>query len=472
MRKIDLQTVIEATHAKVFSEVEGEFLSIGTDTRVDLKNQLFIALKGDTFDAHDYLLQAHEKGASALMVHRFPEELSALRGKVTIFVVKDTLKALQELARFVRRKKANTVVGITGSNGKTTTKEFSAAILSSKKKVHFSKGSFNNHWGVPFSLLQEPEEAQISVIEMGMNHGGEITELCKIAEPDIVVCTTVGQAHIEHFGTIEKIAEAKEEIYEAAPASARRIYNLDNPYTQKMFLRSRTRFPQSDRIVSFSQMNPKADVYFQLDKVSMEGLQVKGRILKTEGSCLVPVFGSQNLINLMAASAVALSVGMSPEDIWPALSRCHTTWGRNQIVHSRKGYKILFDAYNANPDSMNALVSNLSLIDNPKKSGVFAQMLELGNSSEQAHYELGKNIGASGLHTVWFYGADKDSFQRGLKDSCFSGKVYLTAEFDEKVAQEISQSLVPGEVVIVKGSRGMKLERFVACCEPLDFASK
>ncbi len=468
--EIDLATLVQATQGKVFSEVETQFSGIGTDTRKDLKKNLFIALKGESFDGHDYLQQAYEKGCGALLVHRFPEQLSQLRGKVTIVVVKDTLVALQDLAHFVRLQKHNTVVGITGSNGKTTTKEFTAAILSEKKRVHYSKGSFNNHWGVPFSILQQPQNTEIAVLEMGMNHAGEITQLCKIADPDIVICTTVGRAHIENFGSVEKIAEAKEEIYEAAPAKARRVYNLDNPFTQKMFLRSRTRFPKSDRILSFSQINPKADVFMQIEKASLHGLQVKGRILNTQGETLIPVLGEHNLTNIMAAAATALASGMNPEDIWSALIRCKTNWGRNQIVSTAKGFHILFDGYNANPDSMMALFQNVQSLNAKNKCAVLAQMLELGDHSADSHYEIGKLAAAVGFSKIWFYGPDRDHFAKGLKEAHYQGQLFLSPDFEQNQVAQFISDLGADDLIAVKGSRGMKLERFVLACDPVQFS--
>lgn len=471
MKKIDLSTVVRATDAKVFSTFEKTFDGIGTDTRKDLHGQLFIALKGEAFDAHDYLDKAVAAGAKALLVHRFPEHLEKLRAQVTILVVKDTLLALQQIAHFVRRVNSASVIAITGSNGKTTSKEFSAAVIGSRKKVHYSKGSFNNHWGLPFSILEQPETAEVAILEMGMNHAGEIKRLCEIAEPDIVVCSVVGRAHIEHFDSkIENIAQAKEEIYEHAPAAARRIYNLDNPWTQKMFLRSRQNFPKADRILSFSQMNPKADVFLQIESMSMSELVVKGRILNQQGEAVVQVFGAHNLTNLMVAASVAIAVGLTPEEVWKGLSACKTNWGRNQLLKTKSGAEILFDGYNANPDSVSALLDNLMSVSAASKIGVFAEMLELGESSPAAHREIGEKAGASGLDSIWFYGPHFADFEAGVKAAGFAKNLICTQQYDEKVAEQISQQLKAGALAVVKGSRGMKLEKFVLACHPENFS--
>lgn len=472
MMALDLSTIVRATDGKVFASFETQFSGIGTDTRADLSGQLFIALKGDSFDAHDYLEMAVSQGAKALLVHRFPEVLNSLRAKVTIIVVKDTLLALQSLAQFRRRTSKASVLAITGSNGKTTSKEFAAAVIGSKLKVHYSKGSFNNHWGLPFSLLSMPLESQVGILEMGMNHAGEIKRLCEIAEPDIVVCTSVGRAHIEHFGSVEAIAAAKEEIYEFAPPAARRIYNLDSPWTQKMFLKARKSFPKADRILSFSQINSKADVHFQIEEMSMQELSLKGRILNREGRVKVPVFGQQNLTNLMVAAASALAVGIEENDIWPALANCRTNWGRNQLIHSELGGEILFDGYNANPDSVEALLMNLPLLTAGTKLGVFAEMLELGEAAAQAHRELGEKAAQAGLQTIWFYGPHHQEFAEGVKKNGFAGTLIHTFDFEDAQAEKVAAQLLKGAVAVVKGSRGMKLERFVLACQPIDFSIK
>ena len=231
MKACLLNTLVRSVQGDVVSTVKTSFSSVGTDTRADLTDHIFFALVGDQFDAHDFLDQAVQKGAACLVVHRDTPVLTRLAPWVTIVKVKDTLKALQELANYCRLNSSATIVGITGSNGKTTSKEFTATLLSQYMKIHFSKGSFNNHWGVPLTLLSEPEDSEVTIVEMGMNHYGELTSLSRIEVPDIVVCTTVGRAHIEHFGSISNIAKAKEEIYFAAPHKAVRIYNLDNPET-------------------------------------------------------------------------------------------------------------------------------------------------------------------------------------------------------------------------------------------------
>lgn len=471
MRKLFLNEIVKATSAKLLSQVQSEYDGVGTDTRKDLTSQLFIALKGDNFDAHQFLDQAVKQGASALLVHDSKNITDEIKKKATVFLVDDTLKALQSLGNNIRKNTAAKIVGITGSNGKTTTKEFCAAVLAHKFKVHYNKGSLNNHWGVPLNLLEMPIDTEVAVVEMGMNHAGEITELVKIAEPNIVVCTMVGRAHIEFFGSIEKIAEAKEEIYLAANSNSVRIYNLDNSQTKKMYDKALKEFSK-DKILSFSE-NQTANVQMKITQMTMSSLTLEGQINQVSGKAVVNVFGHQNLTNLMAAAAVGLATGMTPTQIWKALESCKTTWGRNQLVHLRNGAEIIFDGYNANPDSMRALIENMSLLTTSgKKIGVFGQMRELGGLSKQLHTEVAELIGRSKLDSIYFVGEDAESFKKGIENSNFKGNINIQTEFTDQIAKKLSTEIQKGDIVLIKGSRGMKLERFVFACEPLDFEAK
>lgn len=469
MRSFTLKEIIEATGARVLSETATHFTGIGLDTRKDLSGQLFIALKGGNYDAHQFLQAAIDKGATGIMLEGHEEELAAYKDKITILKSPFTLKALQDLGQWCRRQVPVKVIGITGSNGKTTTKEFTAAVIGSVKRVQANKGNFNNHWGVPLTLLDLKPETEVAVVEMGMNHAGEITELVKIAEPDVVVCTTVGRAHIEYFGTIEKIAEAKEEIYAAASPQTVQVFNLDGEQTRLMFERARQRNP-SVKFLTFSSQQADANVHLKIKSMSMSDLEVEGSIQGVSGQVKIPVFGAQNLTNLMAAASLGLSVGLSAEQAWKGLEQCRTTWGRNQMVHLKSGAQMIFDAYNANPDSMKALLDNVKLLKNPgKKIGVFGEMLEMGELAANLHRELGLWAGKAGFEKIYFIGAHARDFFEGLKQAQYVKACLIEKEFKEEMAQSLKQELQEGDIAVVKGSRGMKMERFVLPCEPTDF---
>ncbi len=466
--ELTINQIIEATGGRALATHTKSFIGVGTDTRQPLGNQIFIALRGENFDAHNYLPQALNQGAKCLLVDKDVAALETLKDKITIVRVNDTLRALQDLARYWRRKIPARVFGVTGSMGKTTTKEFTATVLGTQFKVHYSKRSFNNHWGVPLTLLGASRFHEVVIIEMGMNHAGELAALSKIAEPDVVVCTTVGRAHMGHFGgSAQGVADAKEEIYLANP-KAIKIFNYDNEYTHKMFDRV-SKLQGTENTLVYSSFTAGSEVSLRASHMTLEGLKVLGHISGVKNEVSVPIFGRHNLVNLMAASCMAVSMKMEPEHIWAALPRCRAQWGRGQMVKLPDGLTVLFDAYNANPDSMAMLVRNLLEINMPpggRKVAVFGDMLELGDSSPQLHTELGEMVGNTDIEIVWFMGAQKSAFERGLKISGTSKKLILSDNYEQDVAKNLRSMLNPQDIVVVKGSRGMKLERVVQAWDP------
>jgi UDP-N-acetylmuramoyl-tripeptide--D-alanyl-D-alanine ligase len=470
--KWTLQQIAEWTQARVLSQAATEFNEVGTDSRQDLTGKVFVALKGENFDAHEYLNQAVEKGAAALLVHQLKPEFENLKNKVTILMVSDTLKALQDFASGYRNTLNCKVIGITGSNGKTTTKEFTAAVLSQFQKTHYSQGSFNNHWGVPLTLLGIPKDTKFAVVEMGMNNYGEIARLVQIAKPNIVVCTMIGTAHIEFFGTKENIAKSKSEIYMESDENTIRIFNQDQDLTFDMMYPVAKKFPAS-RMLTFSQKNNEADVFFKIDQLTMRHLQISGFIAGVRGEALVSVFGRQNLTNLMAAATIAFACEVPPDKIWKALTKCVTSWGRNQFIATEVGAEILFDGYNANPDSMLALLENLTLLTvTGKKIGIFGQMKEQGAAAPQAHREIGLRAGQAGLSQIYFVGEDHSYFNEGLDMAGYSGPRFTAPDLKEEMLEHLAKSVSSGDIILIKGSRGAKTERFIPACRPINWAGK
>jgi len=468
MKNFKLSDIVNVTGGEVLNEVAQTFESIGTDTRQNLSGKLFIALKGEAFDAHRFLTQAQKQGAAGVLIHELPESQKAILSGCTVIRVEDTLKALQDIASWVRYQYRGQVLALTGSNGKTSTKEFTAQILSNYRNVHWSRGSFNNHWGVPFSLLELEPSHELAIIEMGMNHYGEIQRLVEIAEPDIVVCTMVGRAHIEFFGTQEGIAKAKQEIYAYSKPGSTAIFNLDNGFTRKMWEHEKRQNP-SRPMITFSEKEP-ADLEIRLKSMSFEGLQLEGFIRKTPGEVFVPVFGRQNVTNLLAAASLALAAGLEPEKIWQGLQNCRSHWGRNQKLKLASGAQALFDAYNSNPDSMEALLDNVKGLSAGRKIGVFAQMRELGELSQTFHELIGEKAGQTGFSKIFFYGEDFEAFQKGLVKSGFRGEIHTQRDFSEDLAKKLASDLRPEDFLVFKASRGPKLERMLLPCEPLDFS--
>ncbi len=437
---------------------------VGTDTRSNLNNKIFFALKGENFDAHDYVEVAIQNGASAVIVDR---HISVSVGAdVHVVVVEDVLKALQKFASWHRKQWHGKMIGLTGSNGKTTTKEFIYTILSMKHLTACTQGNLNNHIGVPLTLLDLREEHKFSVVEMGMSHAHEIEELVQMSLPDVVLVTNVGTAHIESFGTIDKIANAKEEIYEFALPHATRIYNLDDEYTAMM----RARAPGGCKILTYSSHTRDVNVSLKEKFFTFDYLEVQGVIGEDPGQARVPVFGRHQISNCMAAAAVGLAFNIDAPTIWKGLTKFHGSWGRGQIVELTGGAKVLFDAYNANPDSTKVALDNFSRLKIlGKKYLVLGDMLELGIDSPQLHFEIGREASKLNPDGVLLIGQFANDIGRGMQDAGYKKTTVISKTYEEKLAAQMGNMLETGDVVLVKGSRGMKLERAVQLWSPLNF---
>jgi UDP-N-acetylmuramoyl-tripeptide--D-alanyl-D-alanine ligase len=450
-----IEDVAAGTVGQLEQKGSREINGVGTDTRADLKGKVFFALKGTSFDAHEFAGLAAEKGAAALVIDK---DILKIPTDITVIKVENTLIALQHFSTWHRKRWAGKVVALTGSNGKTTTKEFVSTLLSLKFPVLATKGNLNNHIGVPLTLLELRAQHKFAIIEMGMNHGGEIEVLTKLAIPDVVLVTNVGRAHMESFGGIEKIALAKEEIYENAPDKATRVYNLDNSYTGTM----RARAPGGCRVITYSSYAKDVDVSFKEKVLTLEYVEVSGHIGAEPGQVKIPSFGRQQVSNAMAAASIALACGVEAPLIWKGLANCKSGWGRSQIVELESGAKVLFDAYNANPDSCATALENFSLLaSRGKKYIVFGDMLELGADSKKFHEEAGKLMAHIDPQAVLLIGEYAQEVEQGLKRAGFKKTIIISGTYEEKLARSFGAVLQTGDVVLVKGSRGMKLERVV-----------
>lgn len=461
-----LQELEVAVSAKAQSVQQKNFNGIGTDTRFDLKDKIFIALRGDRFDAHDFIQKALLQGAAAVVVDK-PEVAESIKDQITVILVKNTLVALQQMSTFWREKNNFKVLAITGSNGKTTTKEFAATLISPSFKTSYSKGSFNNHWGLPLSLLASPSDSEVVIVEMGMNHKGEIKTLCEIAKPDVVVVTQIGTAHIGELGSQQAIVEAKEEIYTNSP-KALKIFNIENEFTHKLYEKHK-----KENSISFASHVDSAQIKLRVGGLEPGFIIVEGDIHSVAGSKKVPVFGRHNVTNLMAACALALSVGVTPEQIWERLPSCSTIWGRNQIINLKSQALCLFDGYNANPDSVSILIKNIFEMEpKGKRFFVLGEMGELGNKTEEYHQQIGELLAKSMMDWVWFIGKSHRHVETGVKNVDSSCKFVGSEFFDKDIVEKLRNQLQENDLVVVKGSRFMKMEKVVEGLEPLDFNSK
>ena len=449
-----------------------EFQSYSTDSRDrKIQGSFFIALVGDHYDAHDFIPKAvEEAGVRGVLCHRWEESWEPLKQKASFIRVPETLKALHDLAFSWRGELSAKVMAITGSNGKTTTKDFLYQILSCLGKTRASLGSFNNHWGLPFTILNTQTTDQYCVLEMGMNHPGEITSLNHIARPDMVTVVNVGQAHLGHFENgIQGVAKAKEEIYLSAPKEARFVFNIDNSWTQKMSTRYDKHFN-----LCFSNKNPSADVYLRVQQKTQKGFIIEGHIGGVRGQVEVNFWGEQNLENLAAATCLACGAGVEPKSLWQYLNQCHTGWGRNQWLELKSGGPLLFDGYNANPDSFKSLLENLeNRWDQGKQYiALFGEMLELGDKSGPEHRQLGQQAGRLPWSHCVFMGSSGACFQEGWEASKNKVKPIILNGYKEFLDLCLPFVLNKKAQVIVKGSRGGTLEKVVEQLNPLNFPPK
>jgi UDP-N-acetylmuramoyl-tripeptide--D-alanyl-D-alanine ligase len=413
--------------------------SVSTDTRNIPAGSLFVALKGERFDAHDFLEQAVSKGASALLVS------SETELAVPQIIVGDTRKALGGLANLWRRQFSIPFIAVTGSNGKTTVKEMLAAILSQLGETLATEANLNNDIGVPLTLLRLRPHHSYAVIEMGANHPGEISYLASLAEPQTALITNAAPAHLEGFGDLQAVAAAKAEIYAAVPETGQAIINADDAFAS--YWREQARHCQR---VEFG-FTDAADVVG--DWFSQENLlQVETRL----GACAIrmPLYGRHNASNALAAAAAALSVGVGPQEIRQGLENMKPVQGRLYPRPGLFGMHILDDTYNANPYSLKAAIEVLCAM--PGRAWlVLGDMAELGRDAAQFHSEVGVLAKESGVERLYALGkfAAEAVTAFGENARLFDSADDLVVAVCEQANAEVN--------VLVKGSRAMHMERVV-----------
>jgi UDP-N-acetylmuramoyl-tripeptide--D-alanyl-D-alanine ligase len=416
------------------------------DSRTLQPGALFFAVKGERMDGHDYVNQALEKGAVAAVVRT--DQLARYESKTNLLAVDDTLAALQTLATAVRRLWAKPLVGVTGSAGKTTTKDAIAHVLSSRFRVLKSEGNFNNHFGLPLMLLKLEPEHDIAVIEIGMSHPGEIAALAKIAHPEIGVVTNVAPVHLEFFKSVAEIARAKYELIESLPAGSTAILNADDEYVSQ-FGRD-----FHGKVVMYG-IRATADV-------RAENIQQQGPAGSTfdviAGACRekasLPLVGAHNIHNALAGVAVGLERGLSPSEAVAALATLAPADKRGQVV-KLGNITIVNDCYNSNPKALAAMVDALAAMPAKRRIVVAGEMLELGPAGEQLHRDSGRQVAEKKIDILLGV--------RGLAEHMVDAarQTGMKAEFvatSEAAGDWLSRELRDGDVVLLKASRGVKLE--------------
>ena len=432
---------------------------VSTDTRTLRRGDLFFALRGERHDAHDFLLQALERGAAALVVSRPVEKAmgKARRLEVPVLRVRDTLKALGKLAARQREMLTAEVVAITGSTGKTITKDFAASVLSRKGSVVFPRESYNNEVGVPLTILEAAPGTCFLVLEMGSRGMGHIRDMCAIARPVVGVVTNVGFAHLRYFRTRDRLAEAKGELVRALPPQGTAVINAGDEYAA--YLRRQA----ACRTVTFGY-GREAEVRAENIYVDAGGrarfiLRLKGG---EKGEVQVTLPGRHNVENALAAAALGEIMGVKMEGIIAGIEEAKVTGWRMEMITKPDEITIINDAYNANPVSMRSALMALGDIARGKRAiAVLGDMAELGPVSERAHQEVGRIAVDYGTDILITVGRKARKIAQAAREKGLPrGSVYAVERVD-RAAEILRAILEPGDVVLIKGSRFLGLEKLV-----------
>lgn len=451
MKTTPLDKLVESTHGTLsHGDSSAVVASVSTDTRVIGENCAFFALKGERFDAHDFLAKAIDGGAKILVVSHIPEGVNY--DGVAVLLVTDTLTALQQFAAWYRRDLNIKVIGVTGSNGKTSTKDFAKSVLSVKFNITATLGNLNNHIGLPLSILATEEDHEVCIWEMGMNNPGEIAPLCSIAMPDIGIITNVGTAHIENMGTREAIAMEKGELAKCLPADGTFIVSAACDYIEK--------FKRKTRAQTLIVGNGRGTVRAENLKMTASGSDFD---LVVEGqepvSVNLPVVGRHMVANALLAGGAGFVLGMTAVEIAKGLNESELTSGRLRAFESN-GVTIFDDTYNANPESMAAAIDTLTELSEAginigKRYVVLGQMAELGEHAEAAHLDIGK-LAARRRITAVSVGELAEGIYNGAKEA---GGEAIHFNSNEEAAEWLKQTCVATDVVLFKGSRAAGMEK-------------
>ena len=412
---------------------------ISTDSRHIVQGAIFFALKGENFNGNSYAAAALNDGAAYALIDESP-----LKADNRFILVEDVLLTLQQLARYHRLELGIPIIAITGTNGKTTTKELITAVLEKKFSVTATKGNLNNHIGVPLTLLAMDTSTQLGVVEMGANHPGEIAALCSIALPDFGLITNVGKAHLEGFGSFEGVKKTKAELYRFIQERGGKIFrNTVNPHLKEMAEDAETIGYRTNREGSGIEgeiVNSSPILVFKA-KFPKGWLYIKTHLA-----------GGYNLENAMAAVCVGDYFGVDPLDISHALEAYIPSNNRSQFIQTA-GNQILMDAYNANPSSMEAALDNFSTFDAPLKGVILGDMFELGESSGEEHQKIADKLAGMNLSLVLLSGKE---FSR-----CHVVPNIRIFENNELLINYLKDLNPKGYLFLIKGSRGMKLENMI-----------
>lgn len=423
-------------------QAQATLADVCTDTRKIQPGSLFVCLRGERFDGHSFASQAAQLGAAALLVDH------PVDADVPQLVVTDTGKALLQLAGWYRRRFQLPVVGLTGSVGKTTTKEFIALVLGAKYNTLKTQGNLNNEIGVPQMLFRLEDSHTAAVIEMGMNHFGEISRLTRAVAPTVGLITNIGVSHIENLGSRAGILQAKLEILEGMAPDAPLIVNMDNDMLRTVKLGDRP-------LLTFAIDDQSAD--FTATDIAEQGSTTTFTVHHSAFTqpVTIPTVGIHNVYNALAAMAVGYVTGVDPAAAASALAN-YVPAGMRQNLVQVGGVQVIEDCYNASPDSMRAALQTLGKLPVRRRYAVLGAMLELGDYAKEAHTQAGKMAAENGIDGVLAYGADAAYIVEAAKQAGLENARLFDTK--EALAQSLAQQVQPGDGVLFKGSRGMHLE--------------
>lgn len=467
MEKISLKEILRVTGAELIANkkwggsdgsakafrlplINYHVPGVTTDSRKIFDGVLFVALKGENFNGEDFAEDALRKGAGAVLVSR---TASTHQISGVVLKVDDTLTAYQQISRSWRERFNIPVIAITGSTGKTTTKDLTAAAISALGEIQKTTANFNNEIGVPMTLLGITDKSKAAVVEIGMRGLGQIENLAKYVKPTIAIVTNVNETHIEILGSIENIAKAKSELVEAIQAGGTVILNADD----KNVLAMKNLVKDGVKIITYGLEN-SADL--TAENILIENNSTKfnlkygGKIFEFE----IPVTGRHNVSNSLAAIAAALSLGIAIEEIRKGFSDMAISKMRFETVQ-RDGVTIINDAYNASPASMRAAFQTVSEIYDGRKIAVLGDMLELGEISEKVHREIGAELVKNKFDTLIVLGELGKFIADGAKDSGMKN-IFVTSTHEE-AAKKILSILREGDIILFKASHGMHMEKII-----------
>jgi UDP-N-acetylmuramoyl-tripeptide--D-alanyl-D-alanine ligase len=448
---LSLQSVVEATGGRRVTGAGAQpiLTSVSIDSRTLEPGALFVAIRGPRFDGHDFLAAAHARGARAALVERdapAPPELQLVR-------VPDTTRALADLARHVRRSAALPVVAVTGSVGKTTTKDMTAELLGARGPVLKTEGNLNNQYGLPLTLLRLEPRHTAAVLELGMSAAGEIRALTTLAEPDVAVITRIAPVHLEFFASLDAIADAKAEILEGLRPGGTAVLNGDDPHLRRVGERFAGRTVWFGRDRSF-------DVSAERWRGTAFGMRFDLRVAGRSLDVALPLAGPHFVESFLAAAAAAHVLGIPPETIADKALRLKPARHRGELLRLGHGVIVLDDCYNSSPLALEAAVVALGLVPGLRRVALVGDMLELGATGPALHREAGRAL-AGRVDVLAGIGPLSREIVEGARAAGFTGKVLLHFEDAAQARAAVASLVAPGDAVLVKASRGMHLEQVV-----------